>query len=127
MPATNGSTVTNYDTTERGGPDQAYARFKGTDIADWTLGPVNASFTGRYISAVTESQGSHRLGSRFYGDVQLQFRPGWMDRRVALTFGVNNVFNNDPRACFSCSLNNYDPITYDVPGQFGYLRLSFGL
>ena len=58
--------------------------------------------------------------------MQLQFRPAWMDKRLALTVGVNNVFNADPPACFSCSLNNYDPTTYDVPGQFGYLRVSFG-
>ncbi len=127
VPSTTGSTVTIYDSSERGSPDQAYPRFKGTGIVDWTLGPVNASFTGRYIDAVTEIDGGNRLGSRFYGDVQLQFRPGWMNRRLALTVGVNNVFNNDPPACYSCSLNNYDPTTYDVPGQFGYLRVSFGL
>jgi hypothetical protein len=25
------------------------------------------------------------------------------------------------------SLNNFDPTTYDVPGQFGYLKLTVGL
>jgi len=45
--------------------------------------------------------------------------------RVTLTLGVNNVFNQDPPGCFSCSVNNFDPTTYDVPGQFGYLRVSY--
>ncbi|MGO4862060.1 hypothetical protein ACTP2L_00410, partial [Campylobacter jejuni] len=67
------------------------------------------------------------LKERLYGDVQLAFRPAWMDSRFALTLGVNNVFDQDPPACFSCSLNNYDPTTYDVPGRFGYVRLSYGL
>jgi iron complex outermembrane receptor protein len=127
VPATDGVTTTRYEGTERGSPDQAYPHFKATGIIDWTLGPVNASFTGRYIDSVVESQADNKLNSRFYGDVQLQFRPGWMDRKLALTLGVNNVFNTAPPACFSCSLNNYDPTTYDVPGQFGYVRLSFGL
>ncbi|WP_374942711.1 TonB-dependent receptor domain-containing protein [Sphingomonas sp.] len=127
VPATNGVTRTDYTGTERGSPDQAYPHFKGTGIVDWTVGPVNASFTGRYIDNVIEQQGGNKLERRFYGDVQLQFRPSWMDSRLALTLGVNNVFNTDPPACFSCSLNNYDPTTYDVPGQFGYVRVSFGL
>ena len=27
----------------------------------------------------------------------------------------------------SLEFNNYDPTTYDVPGRFGYVRLSYGL
>jgi TonB dependent receptor. len=45
---------------------------------------------------------------------------------MALTVGVNNIFDKDPPACFSCSLNNFDPTTYDIPGRFGYARLSYG-
>lgn len=73
-----------------------------------------------------EIAANNELKSRLYGDVQLQFRPAWLDSQVALTLGVNNVFDKDPPACFSCSLNNYDPTTYDIPGRFGYLRLSYG-
>ena len=73
-----------------------------------------------------EQQGGNKLKSRFYGDVQLTFRPTWIGERVGLTLGINNVFDTDPPACFSCSLNNYDPTTYDVPGRFGYARLSYG-
>lgn len=64
-----------------------------------------------------------RLKSTFYGDVQLGY--AFFDQRMALTVGVNNVFNQDPPACFSCTGPNYDPTTYDVPGQFGYVRLSY--
>ena len=49
----------------------------------------------------------------------------FMDSKFALTFGVNNVFNVNPPGCFSCDLNNYDATTYDVPSQFGYIRLSY--
>jgi iron complex outermembrane receptor protein len=65
------------------------------------------------------------MGSRFYGDVQLTFTPGFAQHRFAFTLGVNNLFDTDPPACVSCSLNNYDPTTYDVPGQFGYVRISY--
>ena len=83
---------------------------------------VTASFTGRYIDAVREADGK-KLNSRFYGDLQLGY--AFFDKRMALTVGVNNVFNQDPPPCFSCTGSNYDPTTYDVPGQFGYVRLSY--
>ncbi|MCW1383329.1 TonB-dependent receptor [Novosphingobium sp. KCTC 2891] len=128
VPSTDGVTTTNYTGTERGSPDQAYPRFKSTAVLDWTMGPVTTTLTGRYISGVKEIQDTtKKLASRFYTDVQVQYRPSFLDSRFALTLGVNNVFDVNPPACFSCSLNNYDPTTYDVPGQFGYLRLSYSL
>ena len=130
LSASNGFVVIDRKGTERGSPDQAYPKFKGNATIDWSLSDVfNASFTGRYIDAVTEIDSNtglpHRMDSRFYGDVQLTFTPGFAQRRFAFTVGVNNVFNTSPPPCVSCSLNNFDPTTYDVPGQFGYARISY--
>ena len=128
LSASNGFVVLNRRGTERGSPDQAFPKFKGNATADWTLGDFGASVTGRYIAKVTELKGDgtpHDLGSRFYTDLQLNYTPSVLDRRFALTAGVNNVFDKDPPGCFSCSVNNFDPTTYDVPGQFGYLRVSY--
>ena len=127
VPATNGVTVTSYKGTERGSPDQAYPKFKGQATLDWTIAWFRASVTGRYIDDVVEIQNGTKLKSRLYGDFQLQLHPDWMDSRFTLTGGINNVFNSNPPACFSCSLNNYDPTTYDVPGRFGYIRLSYSM
>jgi iron complex outermembrane recepter protein len=128
LSASNGFVVLDRRGTERGSPDQAFPKFKGNATVDWSIGDFGASFTGRYIDSVIEQggpAGTNKLNSRFYGDAQLIFTPAFLDRRFALTLGVNNVFNQDPPACFSCSINNYDPTTYDVPGQFGYVRLSY--
>lgn len=129
LTASNGFVVLDRVGTERGSPDQAFPKFKGNATVSWSIPDFSASFTGRYIAAVTEinpNDGTpNRMASRFYGDVQFIVTPGFMDRRFAFTLGVNNVFNQDPPACFSCSLNNFDPTTYDVPGQFGYARISY--
>ena len=122
FPAAVGFSTTNYLGTTRGFPDQSYPRFKGNGTVDWSLSDFTGSFTGRYINAVREADGK-KLNSRFYGDVQLGY--SFFEKRMALTVGVNNVFNQDPPACFSCTGPNYDPTTYDVPGQFGYVRLSY--
>lgn len=129
LTASNGFVVLDRKGTERGSPDQAFPKFKGNATLNWSISDFSASFTGRYVSAVTEinpNDGTpNPMASRFYGDVQFVLTPGFMERRFALTVGVNNVFNQDPPACFSCSLNNFDPTTYDVPGQFGYARLTY--
>lgn len=122
FPAAVGFTTTNYLGLTRGFPDQSYPRFKGNGTLDWASGAFTASFTGRYIDAVREADG-RKLASTFYGDVQLGY--AFFDKRMMLTAGVNNVFDRDPPACFSCTGPNYDPTTYDVPGQFGYIRLSY--
>lgn len=112
--------------TERGSPDQAYPRFKGNATLDWSTPGYGISVTGRYISGVDERDGVHRLGAVLYGDLQAYFSPAWLQHRTRLTIGVNNLFDRSPPACFTCDSANFDPTTYDLPGQFGYLRLSFG-
>ncbi|GGE10302.1 TonB-dependent receptor [Polymorphobacter glacialis] len=124
VPAQTGFTTTDYRGLTRGFPDQSYAKFKGTGVIDWTIADFGASVTGRYIDAVEEADGK-KLDSTFYTDIQLSYTPSFLESRLAFTIGVNNVFNVDPPACFSCTGPNFDPTTYDVPGQFGYLRISY--
>jgi len=106
--------------------DQAFPRFKLNSTVDFATPYFGASFTGRYISAVTESDATkHRMTPTFYGDVQLYLSADWM-QKFKLVAGVNNVFNKQPPVCITCDGANFDTTTYDVPGQFGYLRLSYG-
>lgn len=125
-PADLGAPPLRFAGTERGSPDQAYPRFKGNATLDWSSPGYGISFTARYISGVDERDDVHRMGAVFYGDFQAYFSPAWMDHRTRLTIGVNNLFDRSPPACFTCDSANFDPTTYDLPGQFGYLRLSFG-
>jgi iron complex outermembrane receptor protein len=126
----NGNFVLDRRGTERGSPDQAYPKFKGNTTLDWTLGNLNASVTGRYIHSVHEIdqftyENANKLGSRFYVDAQVNYTLPIMDHGVTLTVGGNNLTDKDPPGCFTCSVNNYDPTTYDVPGPFYYGRVSF--
>ncbi|MFS0774105.1 TonB-dependent receptor domain-containing protein [Sphingomonas sp. 1P08PE] len=127
LSASNGFVVLDRKGTERGSPDQAFPKYKGNATIDWQSDWLGASFTGRYIDHVVETGADNRMNSRLYGDIQIRITPLFMGKRFGIAAGVNNVFNSDPPACFSCSLNNFDPTTYDVPGQFGYLKLSVGL
>lgn len=129
VPSTGGFTVVDRTGTTRGSPVQSYPKFKTNAILDWTIAGFMASFTGRYISGTTEVFGGtpRRLNRILYGDVQLGYTPSFLNEKMTFTVGVNNVFNSGPPPCFSCSGPNFDPTTYDIPGQFGYLRVAVKL
>lgn len=130
-PATIGFTRIPHDGAENGSPDQAYPRFKGNATADWALGPVNASATGRYITAVQDvadldaAGRPTRFSPKLYLDLTLGYRPPVLDNRLQFTIGVNNVLDRDPPACGACNNGAYDPGTYDTPGRFGFVRVSY--
>ncbi len=93
---------------------------------DWDWNEWGATLTGRYLSAVDEPAGTNNeLGAVTYVDAQVRFTPAAFDDRMTFAVGINNLTDEDPPGCFSCGLNNYDPTTYDVPGRFGYFRISF--
>jgi len=120
VPATSGVTRIEREGTEQGSPDQAFPRWKGIAVLDWTLREFGASVTGRYIGSVLEADGN-RMGSTFYTDLQLRWT---LDGGFGFAIGANNLFDVDPPACFTCGLNNMDPTTYDVPGTFFYARAT---
>ena len=111
--------------TERGSPDQAYPKTKSNLSVDWEHAGWGATGTVRYISSVEETQQPNRLDARTYFDAQLRWTPDFWNSKFGIAAGVNNLFDKDPPGCISCSLNNFDPNAYDVPGRFFYLRLSY--
>ncbi|WP_395647323.1 TonB-dependent receptor domain-containing protein [Terricaulis sp.] len=126
VPTATGIVAIPREGTERGSPDQAYPDVKSTLTVNWELGQWGATLTGRYISEVDEPAGvDNTLEAITYLDAQLRWRPAVLDDNIVLAVGVNNITDEDPPGCFSCGLNNYDPTTYDVPGRFGYLRISY--
>ena len=143
-----GPVETSREGTVRGSPTFSYPEFKSTTTATWTFGDLRGQAVGRYISSLSEVCGdfatlpadlglpasvgctnpagdSNKLGSKFYLDLAASYTLPWVDKRAEFTIGVNNVLDTDPPACFSCQAAGYDANTYDVPGQFGYVRLTF--
>ncbi len=130
----------------RSTPQQAFPKLKSTLVADWDLGSLSVRSAWRYISglreqcvgftaiqsisgavgcssynAIDDNLSSNRLKPKLYMDVSASLT---VNDRTELTVGVNNVLDTDPPPCFSCQAGGFDPATYDVPGQFGYIRLT---
>jgi iron complex outermembrane receptor protein len=132
--------------------DRGRPELTSTLIVDWFYGDWNVAWTLRYIDEQTErcsdfldgsddslanlgvcsqpnftdnSLSLNTLDATMFNDLQVTYRPSRWDGNLSLTLGVNNVFSEDPPACYSCSLNGYDPSTYDMPGNFTYLRATW--
>lgn len=128
VPTASGLTPIEREGTERGSPDQAYPKTKSTMMLDWDRADFGGTLTGRYMSSVTEDLGggaSAKLNSRLYIDAQARWTPSFISDGFRVAVGVNNLFDKDPPGCVSCSLNNFDPNAYDVPGRFFYLRVGY--
>lgn len=126
VPASTGIIAIPREGTERGNPDQAYPEIKSSLALDWDYLEFGASLIARYISEVDEPANiGNTLGAVTYLDAQARWTPSYLDDRVVISLGVNNLTDEDPPGCFSCGLNNFDPTTYDSPGRFGYVRIAF--
>ncbi|GAB2489311.1 TonB-dependent receptor domain-containing protein [Arenimonas alkanexedens] len=116
--------------------DSAIPDWTSNFVTSWTHGAWSASWTLRHISELRESCGrvvtfavcsnpatdTNVLDAITYSDLQVGYQFESM-ANLRLTFGANNLFDEDPPICLSCSLNGYDASTYDIPGgRFFYLR-----
>lgn len=116
--------------------DSAIPDWTSTFVADWKLNNWSAAWTIRHIDELREdcgravgfavcsnpADGINILEATTYHDLQVGYKVDWM-RGLQLTVGANNLFDEDPPICLSCSLNGYDASTYDIPGgQFFYVR-----
>jgi iron complex outermembrane receptor protein len=119
--------------------DSAIPDWTSNASLDWKLGNFNAAWSVRHISELEEQcvqftinfpvcsnpiEGTNTLEATTYHDVQVGYQFDWM-KGLQLTAGVNNLFDEDPPICLSCSLNGYDASTYDIPGgRFFYMRAN---
>lgn len=146
-PISTGFLETSREGTLRSTPQQAFPKLKSTLTADWVIGDFSLRSAWRYISGLREqcigftaiqaisgavgcsnynatddNLSSNRLKPKLYMDVSASVN---FTDNMEFTVGVNNILDTDPPPCFSCQAGGFDPATYDVPGQFGYVRLTF--
>ena len=116
--------------------DSAIPDWTSSFVTEWDLNNWSAAWTIRHISELREecggavtfpvcsdpADGINVLDATTYHDLQVGYRFEVL-RGLQLTAGANNLFDEDPPICLSCSLNGYDASTYDIPGgRFFYVR-----
>lgn len=139
VPTSTGFVDVALEGTETGDPEQAYPELKSSVKAELLNDRWSVAGTLRYIDAVTEdctglgglglcsdeTNETNEIDSTFYLDLQGNWRPAALSDQLLLTFGINNITNEDPPPCFSCALNGFDATTYDIPGVFWYARATW--
>ena len=91
----------------------------GDDISLSALGFCSDPFQQYWY---TGDEGTNKLGSVTYHDVQVTYDTPWYNSRI--TLGVNNVTDKDPPVSYQAFANSFDASLYEVPGRFPYARLS---
>ncbi len=126
-----GRDLDGIEANDSGIPDWNSNLYTTLNYRDWKI-----TWGSRHINGLTETcagfligqglcsdeaAGTNSLGGTTFHDLQVIF-PEW--NNVQFEAGINNVTDKQPPTCFSCSLNGYDPSTYDGEGQFGYVRAT---
>jgi len=124
---------------ELGSPTRGFVETKSNLNTDWFYGDWSVRLGLRYLSSITEQcsglvvdfapelcTGTNELDAVYYADTQVNWRPSaFMDGGWTFTVGVDNLFNEKPPVCYSCSLNSLDGTIYPIAGQFWYVRAIF--
>jgi iron complex outermembrane receptor protein len=105
---------------------RAFPEWRMNSQVGWRLGRWDAGVNFRWVDDLLQPSGDV-LKSRFYTDLHASFstvanhEEGWR-----FTLGINNVFEEDPSVCLNtCGSTNMSAVVHDLPGRFGYFRVSF--
>jgi iron complex outermembrane recepter protein len=101
--------------------------WRGSLGLNWSLNPVSASITGRYIDAYRDDRvGGTRINDQLTVDanVSINFAGANSDRRLELTVGAINLFDTQPPSAIS--QQGFDATTHDPRGRVLYARVTAG-
>jgi iron complex outermembrane receptor protein len=105
---------------------RAFPEWRMVTGIDWVRERVNASLTVRWVDDMLLDSGS-KLDSVAFTDLRASYTPEFLDSALTFTVGFNNLFDEDPPVCDACGIIGLSPVSHDLPGRVGYLRVSFEL
>ena len=85
-----------------------------------------SEFVPGLYDPVTETGPKNTIDSTLYTDLRVSWQPSnFMDSRLTMSLGFNNIFDEKPPLCTSCGLNNFNATLHDVPGVYGYFQATY--
>ncbi len=105
--------------------EQAYPEWRAVTSLDWSRERWSGGLTLRWVDDMVITNGFD-LDSVLYTDVRASYNPSFAGDALTVTVGVNNVLDEDPPLCLtSCGFIGMSKVAHDLPGRFGYLRVSY--
>lgn len=110
------------------GGNGSYTHWRSDATLTLSSGPWSGTWGVQYIGQAddinTESGPGSHVGSLFYHNAQASYR---VTDAVKVSFGVDNLFDEDAPYVASWTDGNTDTMTYDLLGRRWYLRGSWNV
>jgi iron complex outermembrane receptor protein len=104
---------------------RAFPEWRANTKFGWTLEQWNAGLTFRYVDSVVQPSGDI-LSSRTYTDARVSYAFSPDGEGFTIALGANNIFDKDPAVCLNtCGSTNMSNVLHDLPGTFGYVRVTY--
>jgi iron complex outermembrane receptor protein len=108
--------------------DETFARafpdWRMNTTVDWMHNRWSGSLVFRWTDEMT-TDGGGELDSALFTDISASYNPAFLDDAMTITLGVNNVLDEDPPVCFPCGVIGLSTVSHDLPGQVGYLKVTY--
>ena len=91
---------------------------------DWIRDRWSANLAFRWVDEMKAEDGS-KLDSALFTDLQVRYNPSFLDDALTVAIGFINIFDEDPPVCTACGVIGMSPVSHDLPGTQGYIRVTY--
>ena len=105
---------------------RAFPEWRMVTGLDWAKNRLSGGLTIRWVDDMLLDSGSN-LDSVAFTDLRFTYNPEVLGDALTLSLGFNNVFDEDPPVCDACGVISMSPVSHDLPGRVGYLRVTYEL
>ena len=104
---------------------RGFAEWRAMGRVDWRRDRWSTGVTLRWTDDMLLDSGSN-LDSILYTDLLVRYDLPFGNDSTSISFGVNNLLDEDPSLCDACGVVGMSPF-HDLPGVMGYVRLEIDL
>ena len=109
-------------------PDETFFRefpeWRAVTDLGWNMDRFTGSLQFRWVDEMTLDSGS-KMDSAMFTDLRLSWNPDLMDDALTISVGLNNLLDEDPPVCDACGVISMSPVSRDLPGRVGYIRVTY--
>jgi iron complex outermembrane receptor protein len=103
---------------------RAFPEWRAVTTVGWNMNRFTGSLRFRWVDEMVLDSGS-TMDSAMFTDLRLSWNPAMMNDALTISVGLNNLLDEDPPVCDACGVIGMSPVSHDLPGTVGYLRVSY--
>ena len=104
---------------------RAFPEWRAVTSVDWGYDRWSASLAFRWTDDMILPSTGSQLDSVVFTDLQVRYNPAVLDEALTVAVGFNNLFDEDPSTCDACGFIGLSNVVHDLPGTFGYVRVTY--